>query len=125
MFRCQGSGKLVTKGEDAHRLVTHIRNKTYYCVNHRTGLPEFVGEGTEIVREILVSREYYQQAIADGFQPELVKAAASKEIQPSPVKNSKYGRQEDYTDEERGFRVRFKRQREEREQDLDEDGDTY
>ena len=74
MYYCQATKVLVPARQAANKLVTHIRPKTYYRVNHRTGLREAVGEGTEIVREILVSREYYEQAISNGFQPELVKS---------------------------------------------------
>jgi hypothetical protein len=79
MYRCQATGKIVPRGTDAHKLVTHIRNKTYYRWNHKTDRPEVIGEGTEIVRELLVCKEYYDQAIANGFQPELVKTTAQKE----------------------------------------------
>ena len=79
MYRCQATNVQVPAKQPACRLITHIRPKTYYRINHKTGLEEVVGQGTEIVREILASREYYNHALATGFQPELVKTADSRE----------------------------------------------
>jgi hypothetical protein len=72
MFVCQATGLMSKPNESAHKLVTHIRNRTYTRVNHKTGFDEIIGNGTEVVREILVSKEYYVNATARGFQPEVV-----------------------------------------------------
>jgi hypothetical protein len=55
------------------KLVTHIRNKTYMRYNRKSEQDEVSGHGTEVVREVLVSREAYDKLIASGFQPEVVK----------------------------------------------------
>lgn len=73
MFKCQKTGKLSQPGESANKLVTHVRNRTYYRRNHKTASDEIVGHGTEIAREILVCREYFAEAMAAGFKPQLVK----------------------------------------------------
>ena len=72
MFYCQATKRLVPAGETAHKLVTHIRHRTYTRVNHKTKQEETIGQGTEIVREILVSKEYHAEAIANGFKPQVV-----------------------------------------------------
>ena len=73
MFKCQVTGRLSQPNEPAHRLVTHIRNRTYYRRNHKTGQDDIIGHGSEVVREILVCREYYDSQIAAGFKPAIVK----------------------------------------------------
>jgi hypothetical protein len=73
MFKCQATGFLSKPNEGAHRLVTHIRNKTYYRHNRKSGQDEIAGHGTEIVREILVSKEHYAKLMAQGFQPQVVR----------------------------------------------------
>jgi hypothetical protein len=73
MFRCFFTKKLSKPGEHPYRLVTHIRNKTYYRLNSKTGAKEVVGYGTETVREVMVSAEHYAKLMADGFIPVLVK----------------------------------------------------
>lgn len=71
MFKCQATNKVVPAGVPANRLVTHIRNKTYYRTN-KYGDEVVSGQGTEIVREILVSKEYADKMKAEGFQPSVV-----------------------------------------------------
>ena len=61
------SNQLSKPNEPAHKLVTRIRPVTY-----RRG-DQIVGVGTEIVSEILVIKESYDNAIASGFQPSLDK----------------------------------------------------
>lgn len=73
MFYCQATKRLSQSGEPAHKLVTHVRSKTYTRRNHKTNQDEAIGQGTEIVREILVSKEYYAEAMAKGFQPQVVR----------------------------------------------------
>ena len=71
MFYCQATKVLVPAGETANKLVTHVREKIYYRKD-KYGQDVIAGRGQEIVREILVSREYYTQLMAKGFQPEVV-----------------------------------------------------
>jgi hypothetical protein len=66
MFHCQATKTLSKPGEPSRKLVTHIRPVTY-----RKG-DEIIGEGHEIAREINVSAEYYNEAIARGHQPEVL-----------------------------------------------------
>ena len=73
MFYCQATKKLVPAGEAAHKLVTHVRNRTYYRRNHKTGSDEIIGHGSEIAREILVCKEYFAECQANGFQPQVVR----------------------------------------------------
>ena len=73
MFRCQATHKLSLPTEKAHKLVTHIRNKTYYRHNRKTGQDEAIGHGSEIVREILVSGAHYNEVMAAGFKPQVVR----------------------------------------------------
>lgn len=73
MFYCQATKRLSQPGESAQKLITHVRNKTYLRRNHKTNQDEAIGHGVETVREILVSNEYYQKAMADGFKPAVVK----------------------------------------------------
>jgi hypothetical protein len=73
MFRCQATNKVVPAGTPANRLVTHIRNKTYYRLN-KYGDEVACGQGTEIVREILVSKEYADEMKAKGFTPAVVQS---------------------------------------------------
>jgi hypothetical protein len=72
MFTCQATGLRSRPGESAAKLVTHIRNRTYTRYNHKTTQDEIVGHGSEIVREITVSKEYYNQVMAQGFTPKVV-----------------------------------------------------
>ena len=72
MFKCQATGKITNPNEPAHRLVTHVRSRTYIRKNYKTGSDEMVGHGTEIVREILVCKEYAAECAAKDFQPQLV-----------------------------------------------------
>jgi hypothetical protein len=74
MFKCQATGRLVPAGESAHRLVTHVRSKTYTRWNHKKNDHEAIGHGSEIVREILVCKEYFAEATANSFQPEVVRS---------------------------------------------------
>jgi hypothetical protein len=78
MFVCQLTGKQSKCGEQPKKLVTHIRNKTYYRVNHKTGMRDVVGYGTEIVREALISSEHYNKLMAEGFVPQVVKEKEEK-----------------------------------------------
>lgn len=71
MYHCQATGKLVPAGTPATKLVTHIRNKTYYRTN-KYGDQVVNGQGTEIVKEILVSKEYAEEMKAKGFTPAVV-----------------------------------------------------
>ena len=73
MYYCQATKKLSQPNEPAHKLVTHVRSKTYYAWDRKRQDYVAVGQGTEIVREILVSKEYHAQKMAEGFQPQLVK----------------------------------------------------
>jgi hypothetical protein len=77
MLYCQASKKLSKPNEGSRKLVTHVRNKTYYRWNRKSGQEEIDGHGWEVVREILVSQEYYNQALAAGFKPEVVKEKES------------------------------------------------
>jgi hypothetical protein len=72
MFYCQKTGALSQPNEPAHKLVTHIRNKTYFRYNPKSKQDEAIGHGTEIVREVLVSKEYLAEQTAKGFQPQVV-----------------------------------------------------
>lgn len=74
MFYCQATKKLSKPGEPAAKLVTHVRNRTYFRWNPKRGEQEAIGHGTEIVREILVSKEYYAKVMAEGFQPQVVRS---------------------------------------------------
>ena len=74
MFYCEATKVLVPANESACKLVTHIRNKTYTRRNHKTASDEIIGHGTEVVREILVSKEYYAEVMAKGFQPQVVRS---------------------------------------------------
>ena len=78
MYRCQATNVLVPTGP-AYRLVTHVRPRIYSRINHKTGLPEVMGEGSEIAREILVSKEYYERAMTHNFQPAVVATVTSVE----------------------------------------------
>lgn len=73
MFYCQATKKLSKANEPARKLITHVRNKTYYRYNRKSGQEEIDGHGWEVVREILVSAEYYNQQVGAGFKPEVVK----------------------------------------------------
>ena len=72
MYKCQATGFTSRPNEPAFRLVTHVRNRSYVRPNRKTGQDDTVGHGTEIVREILVSKEYYSEVMAKGFQPQVV-----------------------------------------------------
>jgi tRNA G37 N-methylase TrmD len=74
MFICAATGVLTKANEPAHRLVTHVRNKNYTRRNHKTNNDEVIGSGQEIVREILVCKEYYENVMAKGFTPEVVRS---------------------------------------------------
>jgi hypothetical protein len=91
MFYCQATKKLSRANEPARKLVTHVRSKTYFGKPRRRkprfedkdseapvytvsdNFQELEGHGWEIVREITVSQEYYNQQMAAGFKPQLVK----------------------------------------------------
>jgi hypothetical protein len=75
MFYCGITGKLSQPGESAFKLVTHVRQRTYVRTHFNADeeTVNTVGHGTEIVREILCSREAYDKLMAEGFQPEVVK----------------------------------------------------
>ena len=73
MFKCEATKTQTNPNEAAHRLVTHVRNRTYTRRNYKTGQDEIVGHGTEVAREILVCKSYYEQVMADGFKPQVVK----------------------------------------------------
>lgn len=93
MFKCQATGRMSLPNEKAHRLVTHIRSKTYFgrpkrkrtfernddgegTMKSRRPIseePEIIGHGYETVREILVSGEHYAKLMAEGFRPQLVR----------------------------------------------------
>ena len=66
-------------GEQPERLVTQIRRKTYFRINHKTGAREMIGEGSEIVREVLISAEHYNKLMAEGFTPEVIKDTKERE----------------------------------------------
>ena len=68
MFICAATGVQIGPNEKPHRLTTHIRNKTYYRLN-KYGDEVACGQGHEIVREILVSKEYADEMKAKGFTP--------------------------------------------------------
>lgn len=72
MFKCYVTQKQTQPRETACKLVTHIRNKTYHRKD-KYGQDVVNGQGTEIVKEVMVCRELYDQVIAEGFQPEVVK----------------------------------------------------
>jgi hypothetical protein len=71
MYKCQATGKLVPAGVPANKLVTHVRKRTYYRTN-KYGDEVAVGFGSEIVREILVSKEYADEMKTKGFTPAVV-----------------------------------------------------
>jgi hypothetical protein len=73
MFYCQATKKLSKPNEPAHKLVTHVRNRAYTRWNHKKNDHEVIGHGVEVVREILVCREYYEKCMAEGFQPQVVR----------------------------------------------------
>jgi hypothetical protein len=66
------TGRFSKPNETAHKLVTHVRNKTYFRYNHKTGQEEITGHGTEIVREIMVTRECATDMAIKGFKPQVV-----------------------------------------------------
>jgi hypothetical protein len=72
MFRCHFTGKVSKAREMPRKLVTHVRPKTYRRYNSKSGLFEVVGSGTEIVTEVLVSQEYYNKLMLEGFEPQVV-----------------------------------------------------
>jgi hypothetical protein len=72
MFKCEKSGMYSQPNEKACKLVTHVRSKTYHKWDHKEGQEVVIGFGTEIVREVLVSKEYYSHVMAKGFQPQVV-----------------------------------------------------
>ena len=72
MFICAKTGRMTQPNEPAHRLVTQIRERTYTRRNPKTGQDEIIGFGTEVVREILVCKEYAAEAAATGFKPRIV-----------------------------------------------------
>jgi hypothetical protein len=61
MFKCQKTGRYSQPGEIANKLVTHVRNRTYYRYNHKSGQDE-----------IIVCKEYLAEALAAGFKPQVV-----------------------------------------------------
>jgi hypothetical protein len=73
MFRCAITNTLSEPREGAMRLVTHIRQRTYIRKNFKTDQDDMVGHGWEIVREVLVRRGAYEELMAQGFKPEVVK----------------------------------------------------
>ncbi len=73
MFRCAITGNLSKPGEGAVMLVTHVRKRTYIRKDFKTEQDDMVGHGTEIVREVLVTKEAYDKLMAEGFQPEVVR----------------------------------------------------
>jgi hypothetical protein len=73
MFRCAITGNISKPGEGATMLVTHIRKRTYIRKNCKTEQDDMVGHGTEIVREVLCTKEAYDKLMAEGFQPEVVR----------------------------------------------------
>ena len=73
MFYCKLTKRLSKSGESAAKLVTHVRAKVYTRWNHKTAQDEAIGEGVEIVREVLVSKEHYAKLMAEGFQPQVAK----------------------------------------------------
>lgn len=73
MFRCAITGNLSKPGEGAAMLVTHIRKRTYIRKNFKTEQDDMVGHGTEIVREVMCTKEAYDKLMAEGFQPEVVR----------------------------------------------------
>lgn len=72
MFICKATGLMSKPNEKSAKLVTHVRNRVYTRINHKTGQDEIVGHGSEVVREILVSKEYYNQVMAQGYTPKIV-----------------------------------------------------
>lgn len=56
MYRCSISGKLSLPGESAYKVVTETRIKQYKDADDR-----IFATGSEIVKEILVSKEVYEQ----------------------------------------------------------------
>lgn len=74
MFICQATKTLSKPNEKARKLVTHVRNRTYYRWDRKAGAEVAVGHGIETVREITVSQEYYNQAMAAGFKPQVVRS---------------------------------------------------
>jgi hypothetical protein len=71
MFICKATKFNTKPNESACHLVTHIRHKTYYRKD-KYGQDVISGQGQEIVREILVCREYYDKVMAENFQPHVV-----------------------------------------------------
>lgn len=59
MFICQLSGKVSKPGDKAVKLVVKTRPKTYFEKDRKTGEQRKVGEGTEIVQELIVTEEAY------------------------------------------------------------------
>lgn len=59
MFRCELTGKVSSPGEKPVRVVVETRPKVYYKED-KTGALKKVGEGFEIVKEMVVCQEAYQ-----------------------------------------------------------------
>lgn len=62
MFKCQATGKISKPGEKPVRVVLETRPKTYEneYKDEDDKWRSFKSEGYEIVREIIVSAEYYE-----------------------------------------------------------------
>lgn len=61
MYRCAISGKVSKSGEPAYKVVLETRPKTYFKKDIKTGEPRKVGEGFEIVKEVIVCRSVYEK----------------------------------------------------------------
>jgi len=71
MYICQATKTQIGPNQSPKRLVTVVRSKTYYRKN-KYGEDVTCGQGTEIVRELSVSKEYYDEMMAKNFQPTIL-----------------------------------------------------
>lgn len=72
MFKCPVTNKLVGPGVRAHRVVLETRTRMYTCWDRNTR-EEYQTEGTEIVREVLVSEEGRNEILASIAATNLIK----------------------------------------------------
>jgi hypothetical protein len=65
MFICQKTKKAIGPGISPVKVVVQTRRKTYENYNPKTKKMVY-SEGTEIVKELVVSHEAYEQMIKNG-----------------------------------------------------------
>ena len=65
MFICQKTKKVIGPGISPVKVVVQTRVKNYENYNPKTKRMVY-SQGTEIVKEIVVSQEAYQQMLANG-----------------------------------------------------------